>query len=245
VTHRYVAALTFLLALAAAAPVRADEPPDAGEAPRSWLAQRGNAALVTAPPQSAGATGMRIGAGVVLLALAALASLRALRKQRKARGSVAVASVAVVGSTRVGPKAHAVVVRVGNRLALLGVTDQSVARLGWLPSGALGDAPEIKRVESEAVEPELVRARARGPKRSEPTSAPAPVRTPRAPGFGELLRDALGIGKPASPEPALVLAEATRDVFTSSEPERRRPSDSIDVETQARGLVSRLRELDP
>jgi len=59
----------------------------------------------------------------------------------KRRGPLAVSRrLEVLDTARVGPKAHVVMVSVGGRQLLLGVTEQSVQRLGWMPGESKVDA---------------------------------------------------------------------------------------------------------
>src|SRR5882724_7126614 len=57
-----------------------------------------------------------------------------LKRRGKVEGTRAVAKqrLSVLSSTRIGPKAHAVVISVAGRQMLLGVTDSSVKRLAFI-----------------------------------------------------------------------------------------------------------------
>lgn len=228
-----LAALTLATSLALA-----EEPPDAGDGPRTWLAQRGTSAALTTPAAAPSGSSVRVGAGVLLVAVAALAAWLFNKKRPRGSTSPSGPRVEVLSSARIGPKAQAVVARVGSRVVLLGVTDGSVQRLAWLSRKDFG-APEPRA--AAAPEPGAAAAPAPAPEPGAPVT--------RSPGFGEVLRDALGLSAPRLNDPALVLAASTRDVYTPARTEARapraEPADSVDVESQARGLVARLKELGP
>ena len=193
-----------ILVLACAGVAHAEEPQ------RTWLSQRTTAAPATASPSGGARNWRTLAAAGLFLGLGAAVwwTKKHGKKTPLARRRV---PVDVIGTTRVGPKAQVVVVRVAGRTALLGVTETSVARLAWLKLEA---EREVERVaELPAAE--------------------------KAPSFGTVLRDALGFKK--NPEPALEIAEQTVDVVharaSAEEPE------IVMVETQAAGLVARLKEL--
>ena len=97
-----------------------------------WLAQPSPAAKFTAPESRSSSSRML---WLVLPALA-LGGAAVYMRLAKRRGSHATTSrrLDVLDTARVGPKAHVVVVSVGGRQLLLGVTEQSVQRLAWLPA---------------------------------------------------------------------------------------------------------------
>jgi flagellar biogenesis protein FliO len=143
--------------------------------------------------------------------------------------------LSVVSSTRIGPKAHAVVISVAGRQMLLGVTDSSVKRLAF-----------IDEIEEEEREQEREPARRvgtsalRGAAIAVRTVTPEPVK----PGFAELLKTAFG-KRPGTSAPeadaASILAAETQDtvggkrVVPTTTNER-----MLDVEGQAQGLIRRL-----
>ena len=150
--------------------------------------------------------------------------------------------VRVLSGTIVGPKARAVVAEVGGRFILLGVTEQSVRRLAWLDT-----LDEVERqVETRRSEPHLLADTnlASGSRSARvPNATLAANRTDsRSPRFSDVLRDAVGIKSKPVNEPAVVLAETTRDRLTlsSSNEELSDASEYMNVEGQAAGLVSRL-----
>ncbi len=197
---------------------QAADAPDASDAPRAWLSQRGQAPLGN---DRAGDSPSGARALLGLVAMAALAGgVMFWRKKRDRAAKTAQAGLMleVLASTRLGPKAQAVVARVGKKVVLLGVTEHSVQKLAWLDGRKLTTAPAVALPEP---------------------AAPAEAR-PQTPGFAQVIRDVLGRTPPARPaDAAVVLAEETRDVYVPSA--ERRPAR---IETQAAGLVARLRELE-
>ncbi|MBI3206298.1 MAG: flagellar biosynthetic protein FliO [Myxococcales bacterium] len=214
----WVVVAALLLALPSPAAAQAADAPDASEAPRAWLSQRGQA-----PLGSDRAGGSPSGARALfgLVAMAALAGgvmFWRKKRDRAVKTQQAGLMLEVLASTRLGPKAQAVVARVGKKVVLLGVTEQSVQKLAWLDGRKLAPAPSVAVALAPQVEPE-----------------------PAQPGFAQVIRDVLGRTPPARPpaDPAVVLAEETRDVYQPSA--ERRPAR---IETQAAGLIARLRELE-
>ena len=149
----------------------------------------------------------------------------------------------MLGSAKLGGRANLVLAEVAGRKILLGVTDNSVRKLGWLDAGE-----EEHELYGAASRPRLV---ASGIDSAARVSAePAPVKR----SFRDLLANAVGnIGRPADDSPAATLAAETQDTFTrsaprSTEPRRAEPArkggspQMLDVEGQARGLLARLGE---
>lgn len=198
---------------------QAADAPDASDAPRAWLSQRGQAPLSN---DRAGGSPSGARALLGLVAMAALAGgvmFWRKKRDRAVKTEQAGLMLEVLASTRLGPKAQAVVARVGKKVVLLGVTEHSVQKLAWLDGRKLtAPAPAVAVAEPVApIEPPL-----------------------QAPGFAQVIRDVLGRTPPARPaDAAVVLAEETRDVYVPSA--ERRPAR---IETQAAGLVARLRELE-
>ena len=211
-----IAALTVAV-LPSPAFAQAADAPDASDAPRAWLSQRGQ------PPLGNDRAGGSPSGARALLGLVAMAALaggvmfwRKMR-DRAVKTEQAGVMLEVLASTRLGPKAQAVVARVGKKVVLLGVTEHSVQKLAWL------DGRKLTAPAAALPEP----------------AAPVEPR-PQAPGFAQVIRDVLGRTPPARPaDAAVVLAEETRDVYVPSA--ERRPAR---IETQAAGLVARLRELE-
>ena len=196
---------------------QAADAPDASDAPRAWLSQRGQ------PPLGNDRAGGSPSGARALLGLVAMAALAGgvmfwrKKRDRAVKTEQAGLMLEVLASTRLGPKAQAVVARVGKKVVLLGVTEHSVQKLAWL------DGRKLTAPAAALPEP----------------AAPVEPR-PQAPGFAQVIRDVLGRTPPARPaDAAVVLAEETRDVYVPSA--ERRPAR---IETQAAGLVARLRELE-
>jgi flagellar protein FliO/FliZ len=163
----------------------------------------------------------------------------------------------IVSSARVGNKAQVVVVNVGGRKVLLGVTESEVTRLAWLDSELDGDGAVTESFDDQEpapfVQPPQSRASAPSvPTRSQPTR---PAETRAAPSrFREALLGALGQNqKPsssstssfASDDAAVAIAESTQDVVMRSSRvavPAEAPASMVDVEGQARGLVLRLQK---
>jgi flagellar biogenesis protein FliO len=162
----------------------------------------------------------------------------------------------------VGNKAQVVVVNVGGRKLLLGVTEAEVSRLGWLDG-------ELEGVVEGEAEPELGALPARGvlsdselfapgvmPKEPRANLAAAPeVEPPRR--FRELLFNALGQETRPATRPMAAktrttlsaadeIAEGTRDVVSRAGGSRvASPAgapEMVDIEGQARGLILRLQK---
>jgi flagellar biogenesis protein FliO len=141
--------------------------------------------------------------------------------------------LSVVSSTRIGPKAHAVVISVNGRQMLLGVTDASVKRLAFID--------EVEEEERER-EREPVRrspAATRGAAIAVRTVTPEPA---RAGSFSDLLKTAFGKREPArEADAASILASETQDTVGGkavvANPGNVR---MLDVEGQAQGLIRRL-----
>ena len=211
-----IAALTVAV-LPSPAFAQAADAPDASDAPRAWLSQRGQ------PPLGNDRAGGSPSGARALLGLVAMAALAGgvmfwrKKRDRAVKTEQAGLMLEVLASTRLGPKAQAVVARVGKKVVLLGVTEHSVQKLAWL------DGRKLTAPAAALPEP----------------AAPVEPR-PQAPGFAQVIRDGLGRTPPARPaDAAVVLAEETRDVYVPSA--ERRPAR---IETQAAGLVARLRELE-
>ncbi len=211
-----IAALTVAV-LPSPAFAQAADAPDASDAPRAWLSQRGQ------PPLGNDRAGGSPSGARALLGLVAMAALAGgvmfwrKKRDRAVKTEQAGLMLEVLASTRLGPKAQAVVARVGKKVVLLGVTEHSVQKLAWL------DGRKLTAPAAALPEP----------------AAPVEPR-PQAPGFAQVIRDVLGRTPPARPaDAAVVLAEETRDVYVPSA--ERRPAR---IETQAAGLVARLRELE-
>jgi flagellar biogenesis protein FliO len=158
-----------------------------------------------------------------------------LKRRGKVEGTRAVVKqrLSVVSSTRIGPKAHAVVISVAGRQMLLGVTDSSVKRLAF-----------IDEVEDEANEREHEPARRASPATRGAAIAVREVapEAAKAGSFSDLLKTAFGKRAPVqASDAASILAAETLD-SVGGKPAQGNPSNvrMLDVEGQAQGLVRRL-----
>jgi flagellar biogenesis protein FliO len=251
--RQFVSAALFgaLLAFGAAA-AHADEEPDASLKSPSWLASRSSSPKAARPVAAGPSLGLGRSVGVLLLVGVLGGSALYLRSKKHKTPKARLAQLRVLGSTKLGGRASLVLAEVAGRKILLGVTDGSVNKLGWLEPDAEEDElfAVRPRLVSPGVEPAQRVARAYAePARAyaEPApSAPAPKRS-----FRDLLASAVGnIGRPDD-SAAETLAAETQDTFTRSasrggearraEPERKaqRPH-MVDVEGQAKGLLARL-----
>jgi flagellar biogenesis protein FliO len=216
-------------------PVKAAAPaPSAGTAHPSWLAKRPAPKAQVAGKSSLPSTSRILG---LLLVVGSLGGAALYFKRRgKGVGKLAAAPqrLLVVSSTRIGPKAHAVVISVAGRQMLLGVTDSSVKRLAF-----------IDEVEEEASEPAPVR---RASPQATARAAAAAVRAVAADptqsrSFGELLKTAFKKPEPVASDAASILASETQDVVGGKPVVVTTSGSSVrmlDVEGQAQGLLRRL-----
>src|SRR5439155_12925863 len=112
---------------------RADEPTSPAETPAPaastipWLAQPSPATATFTAPESRTHSSRMLWLVLPALALGGAAVYMKLAKRRGV-GPVAARKLEVLDTARVGPKAHVVMVAVGGRKLLLGVTEQSVQR---------------------------------------------------------------------------------------------------------------------
>ncbi|HEY1536653.1 MAG TPA: flagellar biosynthetic protein FliO [Polyangiaceae bacterium] len=247
--RQYVSAalLGACLALGAAS-AHAQEGPDASVKGPSWLAPRSGPKL--ARPVAAGpSVGLGRSMGVLLLTSVLGGTALYLRSRKNQPTKARLSQLRVLGSTKLGGRASLVLAEVAGRQILLGVTDNSVRKLGWLEAEAVED-----ELLAPAARPRLVAAGvdlAARPARAAAEPAPAPAKR----SFRDFLASAVGnIGGPAADDSAAsTLAAETQDTFTRSTPraaEARRAEPArkgnnplmLDVEGQARGLLARLGE---
>jgi hypothetical protein len=193
--------------------------------------------------------------GVLLVASVLGGTALYLRSKKNRIPKQKLAQLRVVGSTKLGGKAQLVLAEVDGRRILLGVTDSSVQKLGWLEAEAqtaeeeefaLGPRPRLVAagVDLAARAPRVV---------AEPEPEPMPAKR----SFRDVLASAVGnIGnRPDDDSIALTLAAETKDTFTRGTPyaAERRPVElsparragnpqMIDLEGQAKGLLARLGE---
>jgi flagellar biogenesis protein FliO len=250
--RRCGATLLVAVALAASASVaHAAEPaPAKPDAKRAWL--RSAPAPTAKPAPASSGLSWRFGAvGVVVAGLGGAAMIQRRRKKQVARATNS--DLEVVSAARVGNKAEVVVLSVGGRKLLLGVTESEVTRLAWLDSEL--DGAEAEADEPMAMTPARVPRGTTAPSRgvasapahtvSAATSIPEPTRR-----FRDVLLGALSQAKQKpSPEPvvdaALSIAESTTDVVARQGSRVAAPAgapEMVDIEGQARGLVLRLQK---
>ncbi|MEO7038231.1 MAG: flagellar biosynthetic protein FliO [Polyangiaceae bacterium] len=248
--RQYVSATLVGACLAlCAAGAYAEEGPDASVPGPSWLAHS-SAPKVAQPVAGGPSLGVGRSVGVLLLTSVLGGAALYLRTRKNKPVKARLAALRVIGSTKLGGRAQLVLAEVAGRKILLGVTDSSVRKLGWLEPEA-----EEEELYAEAPRPRLVAAGvdlAARPARvaREPEASPA-KRT-----FRDLLANAVGnIGRPADDSAADQLAAETQDTFTRSTSRpatrteaARKPATKaagpqmLDVEGQARGLLARLGE---
>jgi flagellar biogenesis protein FliO len=232
-----------------AAGAGAEEAPDASLKSPAWLAPKS-----AAKPAKAVAAGPSVGLGrsvAVLFFVSVLGGTALYLRSKKHKAPKArLAQLRVVGSTKLGGRAQLVLAEVDGRKILLGVTDNSVRKLGWMDA----DPAEEEELVPSA-RPRLVAAGVDLAARS-PRIEPAP--TPAKRSFRDLLTSAVGnLGnRPDDDSAALTLAAETQDTFTRSTPRapERRSAEAprrngnpqmIDLEGQAKGLLARLGEPRP
>lgn len=220
----------------------------------------------SAAPASPGSTIPKVLALVLVVGLGGFALYAKMRRRAGVGLKKRSSTLRVLDTARLGPKAALVTAQVGQRVILLGVTDQNIAKLGWL-------TPELEseaEAHSEALPDSMPPAAGDLPVRDgvldsdEPTAAEAPLVAPAVQvrkvrpsdgSFASRLRSALG-AKPGAPsdDALAVSAELTRDVVdlrrgrqrARAQASRREPVRTeeamIDVEAQAAGLIRRLKD---
>jgi len=216
------------VAVAAPGPAPA---PSAQPAP-SWLRPTPKAAA-SALATKQGPSPLRIGGMLALVAALGGVAYYAHRRRRPALAGAAKEQPRVLGSTRIGPKATAVVVEIAGKRILLGVTEHSVNNLAWLDDE-----------QNQAVDEEVSSMRAA------PAARPSVAPELAGPsGFLKLLRNAVGSGAAAKVVASDELARSTRDEVRLSHHEgARRERKAADqhaddlLEGQVMGLVKRRKE---
>jgi flagellar biogenesis protein FliO len=251
VRQRICAALFAACFALCAAGAQAEEAPDASLKAPAWLAPKS-----AAKPSKAVASGPSVGLGrslgVLLVASLLGGTALYLRSKKLKTPKARLAQLRVLSSTKLGGRAQLVLAEVDGRKILLGVTDSSVRKLGWMDAGA-AEEEELP----PAARPRLVSAGVDLAARS-PRIAVEPAPAPAKRSFRDLLASAVGnIGnRPDDDSAALILAGETQDTFTRSTPQasERRSAEAprksgnpqmIDLEGQAKGLLARLGEPRP
>jgi len=249
-----VALFSACFALSVGAASAAEGQPNGAAKAPAWLAP--NTGAKPAKPAKPVAAGSSLGLGRSLAVLFFVSVLGGsalyLRSKKNKLPKARLANLRVVGATKLGGRAQLVLAEVEGRKILLGVTDSSVSKLGWM------DAEQTQEEEEDdfvpAARPRLVASGvdlgARAPRAVvEAVDAPAPAKR----SFRDLLTSAVGnLGhRPDDDSAALTLAAETQDTFTRSsprapEPRRAEPQrktgnpQMIDLEGQAKGLLARL-----
>ncbi len=206
---------------------------------RAWLRPDSQAQPNTSTAFSRGA----LGKSIALIAIMAGAGYFFWRKLHK-KGELSLPNrphVRVLSGTVVGPKARAVVAEVGGRFILLGVTEQSVRRLAWLDT--LDEVAREDDTRKSEPQPLVDRPLVSGPSVKVPSATlTVQRRETHSSRFSDVLRDAVGIKSKPVDEPAVILAQATRDRLTLRSGNEGLPdtSEYMNIEGQAAGLVSRL-----
>lgn len=171
---------------------------------------------------------LRVAAMLSLVAILGGVAFYAKRRRTNGTNVLVKERLAVISSTRVGPKAHAVVTSVGGKRLLLGVTDNSVNVLAWLDA----DKPSEETPALDVSEPSEAN------ETYEPSELSRVTETDNAPGspsgFLRLLRSAVGTQPVA---PADEVARETQDEVKFS---RRASAEARElVEGQAAGILRR------
>jgi flagellar biogenesis protein FliO len=181
-----------------------------------------------------GPSPLRIGGMLALVAtLGGIAYYARRRKQAAPAAATKKEQPRVLGSTRIGPKATAVVVEIAGKRILLGVTEHSVNNLAWL------DDEQNQAVEDEVSS--LRSASAARPSQAPENAGPS--------GFLKLLRSAVGSGTAQKLVASDEVARTTRDEVRISRRDgarrEQRPAVEHDddlLEGQVMGLVKRRKE---
>jgi flagellar biogenesis protein FliO len=223
-------------------PVAAPAPAPAVAKPPTWLAKRPAPKAAATGTSAIPSTGRMLGLVLVMGSLGGAALYLKRRGRPDAKRAALPQRLSVLSSTRIGPKAHAVVISVAGRQMLLGVTDSSVKRLAFIDE-IEEDEREREREPLLAREPAARRAAAqaatRGAGIAVHTVSPTPA---KAGSFADMLKTAFG---KRAPEPetdaASILAAETHDSVggkaVAGNPGNVR---MLDVEGQAQGLIRRL-----
>jgi len=220
--------------------VVAPAPVVAAAKPPAWLAKRPAPKPVATGKSSIPSAGRMLG---LLLVVGTLGGAAVYLKRRGRGEGTRVAlpqRLSVLSSTRIGPKAHAVVISVAGRQMLLGVTDSSVKRLAFIDEIEDEDSERIR--DREPARRAASQAATRGAAIAVRTVTPAAPS--RAASFADVLKIAFG-KRPAAPAPevdaASILAAETHD-SVGGKPVTGNAANvrMVDVEGQAQGLIRRL-----
>jgi len=227
---------------AAAEAAAAPAPPPVVAAPvkqPSWLASRPTPKVAATGRSSMPSLGRMLGLLLVVGSLGGGALYLKRRGQGDDKRAVVPKRLSVLSSTRIGPKAHAVVISVAGRQMLLGVTDSSVKRLAFVDELEEEESERDRDREREPVRQAAIQTAARSAALAVRAAAPE---ASRAGSFADILKTAFGRRPPAQPvDAASVLAAETQDTaFGKSVAPSVSNVHMLDVEGQAQGLVRRL-----
>jgi flagellar biogenesis protein FliO len=197
----------------------------------NWLASRPAPKTPVASRAAMPSLGRLLGLLLVVGSLGGAALYLKRRGAPNRRRPAAPKRLSVLSSTRIGPKAHAVVIAVAGRQMLLGVTDSSVKRLAFIDE-LVEDEEEARELPRRA----SPQAAARSAALAVRAAAPEPT---QGRSFGELLKTTFKKREPLRGEDAAsILAAETQDVVGG------KPVATsvrmLDVEGQAQGLIRRL-----
>jgi flagellar biogenesis protein FliO len=201
----------------------------------NWLRKDTKPAAKPSLGTQQGPSPLRVGGMLLLVsALGGVAYYARRRRQQAGTPAQVKQQLRVLGSTRIGPKASAVVVEVAGKRILLGVTEHAVNNLAWLDDEA-NQAVEEREASSVHTAPAV-----------RPSAAPEAAGPS---GFLKLLRSAVGSNAVAQVIPSDEVARATRDEVRLSHrgdsPARRERGAAFDddlLEGQVMGLVKRRKE---
>jgi len=223
------------------APTAAPVPAPPVAKPPTWLAKRPAPKAAATGKSAMPSTGRLLGLLLVMGSLGGAVLYLKRRGRPDAKRAALPQKLAVLSSTRIGPKAHAVVISVAGRQMLLGVTDSSVKRLAFIDE-VEEDEREREREPLLGREPArraAAQAASRGAAIAVHTVSPSPA---KAGSFADLLKTAFS---KRAPEPetdaASILAAETQD-SVGGKPVSGNPGNvrMLDVEGQAQGLIRRL-----
>jgi flagellar biogenesis protein FliO len=236
-----------------AAGAQAVEAPEAQLKSPTWLAPT-SAAKSKKPVAAAPSVSLGRSLGVLLLASVLGGTALYLRQKKNQAPKARLAQLRVVGSTKLAGRAQLVLAEVNGRQILLGVTDSSVKKLGWLDAEPAEQQELVPSARPRLVTAGVDLAGQTAWVAAPPAAAPAPVKR----SFRDLLASAVdNLGaRPEADSAALTLAAETEDTFTRSTPRAAEPRRAqaplkngnpqmIDLEGQAKGLLARLGEHRP
>lgn len=226
----------------APAPVTKAAAAPASSAPRPYLRPQAGTKKPVAAAEGPSALRVALMCGLVA-GLGVWALLKKRKKQTELRSTRS--DLEVLSSARVGNKAQVVVINVGGRKVLLGVTESEVNRLAWLDGELEGDGASTEEFEER--EPFAALAERK------PAAALTTNKFVKNDAEPRRFRDALlgALGQPQkkatsdSADAAVAIAASMQDVVTRA-PRVALPAEApesmVDVEGQAKGLVLRLQK---